>query len=240
MNRMKLEQCRNAMTRAWAPRKAMLLAALVASGGFPGAALAAGPRSGDSTEKDDVVRFDLHPNPQFLRCFAQFPDDAQRPPSVQVIVVRGSQNDSLSLRGRNIKPGLKFDLFTVEHTNLAADATVDPAFRGNFGLATYQSDLDASEDGRVRASIQTILLDDSFSFDSGAGLAPTSAFNVGFWFDDPAAAVDCGFNPQNPTPFNGDHKAGPLAMISTPDATTGLGPLCTNPDTSTTPARCSP
>jgi hypothetical protein len=38
------------------------------------------------------------------------------------------------------------------------------------------------------------------------------------------AAAECGFDPQNPTRFNGDHKAGPLAMISTPDASTGLGP----------------
>lgn len=110
----------------------------------------------------DVVRFELHPNPQFLRCLAQFPGDAQRAPSVEVTVVRGSQNDSLSLRGRNIKPGLAFDLFTVEHTNLAADATVDPGFRGNFGLATYQSDLAASDDGQVRATIRTVLLDENF------------------------------------------------------------------------------
>ncbi|HET9596574.1 MAG TPA: hypothetical protein VFP65_13385 [Anaeromyxobacteraceae bacterium] len=80
----------------------------------------------------------------------------------------------------------------------------------------------------------------NFSFDPATGLAPTSTFNVGFWFDDPNAAVDCGFNPLNPTPFNGDHKAGPLAMISTPDAITGLGPLSTQPDASTTPASCSP
>ena len=40
--------------------------------------------------------------------------------------------------------------------------------------------------------------------------------------------------------FNGEHHAGPLAMISLPDATTGLGPLCSNPETSTTPARCNP
>ena len=194
----------------------------------------------NSPAPGDVVRFDLHPNPKFLRCLAQFPDDAQRAPSVEVTVVRGSQDDSLFLRGHNIKPGLAFDLFTVEHTNLAADATVDPGFRGNFGLATYQSDLAASDDGQVRATIRTVLLDEGFSFDPEFALAPTGTFNAGFWFDDPNAAVDCGFNPLNPTPFNGDHKAGPLAMISTPDATTGLGPLCTHPDTSSTPASCSP
>src|SRR6266545_3936608 len=177
---------------------------------------------------------------QRLPCQRARQRDAQRAPSVEVTVARGSQNDSLSLRARNIKPGLKFDLFNVERTNLAADATVDPAFRGNFGLASYQSDLEASDEGRMRASLRTILLDENFSFDPTVALAPTGAFNVGFWFDDRADAAACGFDPARPTPFNGEHKAGPLAMISTLDASTGLGPLCTHPDNSTTPARCSP
>jgi hypothetical protein len=227
------------MTRAQPTWITMLLSAAVASGAIAVGALASEDPRAPGDAPGDVVRFDLHPNPQFQRCLAQFPDDAQRAPSVEVTVVRGSQNDGLSLRGRNIKPGLEFDLFTVEHTNLAADGTVDPAFRG-FGLATYQSDLEASDNGRMRAVVRTILLDESFSFDPAVVLAPTGTSNVGFWFDDPNAAADCGFDPQNPTPFNGEHKAGPLAMISTPDASTGLGPLCTHPDTSTTPARCSP
>jgi hypothetical protein len=55
------------------------------------------------------------------------------------------------------------------------------------------------------------------------------------------ANVDgCTFEVTKPTPFNGEHKAGPLAMISVPDATTNLGPLCTNPNTNTTPATCNP
>ena len=68
----------------------------------------------------------------------------------------------------------------------------------------------------------------------------TGTFEVGFWFNDPQAAVSCGFDPTKPTPFNGEHQAGPLAMISLPNAQTGLGPLCTKPDTSVSPARCDP
>ena len=41
-------------------------------------------------------------------------------------------------------------------------------------------------------------------------------------------------------PFNGDHKAGPLAMISTPDVTTGLGPLCRNPQSTSAGITCNP
>jgi hypothetical protein len=62
-------------------------------------------------------------------------------PEVDVIVVKGEQNDGLFLRGKNIKAGLEFDLFTVERSALLADGTADPTFSNNFGLAFYQSDV---------------------------------------------------------------------------------------------------
>jgi len=188
----------------------------------------------------DEIHFELHlANPRLLNCLARFPGDARHPPSVQVTVVRGSLNDALTLHGENIKPGLKFDLFTIEHGNLLADGTADPRFL-NFGLAWYQSDLEADREGAMHVVVRTILLDQIFGFDPSVGLAPSGTFHVGFWFNNPQDAVACGFDPTHPTPFNGEHRAGPLAMISLPDARTGLGPLCTHPDTSTTPAHCSP
>src|SRR5262249_62268138 len=68
---------------------------------------------------------------------------------------------------------------------------------------------------------------------------PINTFHVGFWFNNPADAKDCGFDVTKPTPFNGEHRAGPLAMISVPDPQTGLGPLCLNPDSSQ-PSGCNP
>jgi hypothetical protein len=189
--------------------------------------------------EQDLVKFDLHPNPKFVGCLAQYPDDPKKQPQVSVVVVRGSQNDGLFLSGKNVKPGLQFDMFTVEQSALLADGTPDPKFT-NFGLAWYQSDLEASEKGRLYGNIRTILLDQIFGFDPRVNLPPTSTFQVGFWFNDPNDAAACGFDVTKPTPFNGEHQAGPLAMISVPDANTGLGPLCTKPDTSTTPAHCDP
>jgi hypothetical protein len=186
----------------------------------------------------DVVRFDLHANPKFLNCVARFPGEPDRAPRVQATVVRGDLNDELTLRGRNIRPGLKFDLFTVQRSTLAANGAVDPTVP-NFGFAWYQSEVEAKNNGEVQVKIRTILLDEIFGFDPIVGLAPTNTFHLGFWFDDPAEAAACGFDPAQPTPFNGEHHAGPLAMISVPDATTGLGPLCTHADTSTVPAHCS-
>jgi hypothetical protein len=71
-------------------------------------------------------------------------------------------------------------------------------------------------------------------------LPPTNTFHVGFWFNNPEDAAPCGFNPAAPTPFNGEHKAGPFAMISVPDPDSHLGPLCTDPNLSTTPVSCDP
>jgi hypothetical protein len=188
----------------------------------------------------DEVHFELHPNPKFLKCLAQNPDDEDAKPYVEATVVRGDLNDGLFLRGRNIKPGLKFDLFTVENSNLLANGQVNPEFDGNFGMAWYQSDLEANDAGKMKATIRTILLDQIFGFDPTVTLPPTQTFQVGFWFNNPDDAVPCGFPAGTFTPFNGEHKAGPLAMITVPDATTNLGPLCTKPNTSTTPAHCDP
>jgi hypothetical protein len=188
----------------------------------------------------DSLDFDLYLNPKFASCIAAYPSDlAHYYPQAHVHVQRGELNDELTLAGKNIKPGLKFDMFTVERSFLNAQAAVDPAFHG-FGLAWYQSDLEADWNGKMDVTIKTILLDQIFGFDTDVNLEPRNTFHVGFWFNDPQDAVACGFDASKPTPFNGDHKAGPLAMISVPGGRSNLGPLCTNIDWSVTPARCIP
>lgn len=168
--------------------------------------------------------FNLTPQEKFTPCFAQ---DGYTP-SAQVIVQRGSDNDVLILRAQHIKPNLGFDLFTIQNSNLLANGEINPNFT-NFGLAWYQSDLQADSNGNVDIAIKTILLDQIFGFDPAANLLPTNTFHVGFWFNNPKDAEACGFDVTKPTPFNGQHKAGPNAMISLPNAETQLGPLCTAP-----------
>ena len=190
----------------------------------------------------DQKTFDLFPNPAFVGCLAAFPDDPSRPPQATVTVVRGRLNDQLQIQLRNIKPGLDFDLFTVQRSSLRSDGTPIPpaefAQEGSFGLAWYQSDLEVKNDHHNVTRIQTILIDQIFGFDPAVGLDPTNTFHVGFWFNSPDDATGCGFTGH--TPFNGEHFAGPLAMISVPDGLTGLGPLCLNPDLSTDPVSCNP
>src|SRR5262245_65896278 len=78
----------------------------------------------------DVIQFSLVPNPQFVDCLAAYPGDLHRLPTADVTVVRGKLNDVLFLRLRNIKPGLAFDLFTVQRSNLLANGLPDPDLVG--------------------------------------------------------------------------------------------------------------
>jgi hypothetical protein len=192
-------------------------------------------------DKKDEISFNLEPNPQFVDCLRA---NHFEEPRARATVIRGKLNDTLILDLDGIKPGLAFDLFTVQHSFFQANGTKDPNFTGSFGLAWYQSDIQIgkhTDDGHVR--IKTILLDQIFGFDPDVKLPPTNTFHVGFWFNNPQDAAACGFPADDPskfTPFNGEHKAGPFAMISVPDAETRLGPLCTDPNDSTKPATCNP
>jgi hypothetical protein len=191
-----------------------------------------------------VTYFTLTANPAFLTCLAANPS---APPQAVMAVRRGELNDLAAVRVSGLKPNLKFDLFTVQRSSLDAEGRPVPNFPG-FGLAWYQTDLNADAQGTAEATIKTILLDQIFGFVSGpnntAPLPPTNTFHVGFWFNSPEDAASCGFDPAKPTPFNGEHKAGPLAMISLPDRTTGLGPLCTSPTGASpdapSPQACNP
>jgi len=113
----------------------------------------------------------------------------------------------------------------------AAGNPINPA--PSFGLAWYQSDVQADGHGGGSVKIQTIVADQIFGVNlDEVPPNPINTFHVGFWFNDPNDAAACNFDVTKPTPFNGEHRAGPLAMISLPDETTGLGPLCLNPDAS--------
>jgi len=174
--------------------------------------------------KVNSTTFSLFPNPAQINCLSAGPG---RIPTAQVTVTRGRLADNLSIKVTNVKPNTDFDLFTVQHSPQLANGQPDPAFTGSFGMAWYQSDLHVGRDGTGSAKIKTILLDQIFGFDASRGVAPVNTFNVGFWFNNPADAAACGFT--GVTPFNGEHQAGPLAMISRLNATTNLGPLCTDP-----------
>ncbi|MFB7669170.1 hypothetical protein ACFC1R_35540 [Kitasatospora sp. NPDC056138] len=206
---------------------ALALTALTVTGA--GTATAAEPKP--LGVHHETTEFKLFPNTPFLPCLAGNGET----PRVKAEVRRGELNDTMDIELRGFKPDLDFDLFTVQRSNQQANGQPVPGFT-DFGLAWYQTDLHTDHHGNGRAKIQTILLDQIFGFDPDVSLPPTNTFHVGFWFNRPSDAAACGFT--GTTPFNGEHNAGPLAFITRPDATTGLGPLCTKPNTSTRPATC--
>lgn len=197
-------------------RIAVAAAAVVLTGGLAANYSGAAPTASSSTS------FPLFPNGAFVSCMAW----SGKTPVANATVKRGKLNDTLTLKLSGFKPHLAFDLFTVEKSPQAADGSAAPGFT-NFGFSWYQSDIETDGGGNANVKIQTILLDQIFGFDASRGVTPVNTFHVGFWFNNPADAAPCGFS--GTTPFNGDHTAGPLAMVSRPSASTNLGPLCTSP-----------
>jgi hypothetical protein len=212
-----------------ASRRAAIAVAVV------GAAVLTTAAVSGAADKPDRTSFSMFANPVNLPCLSD--PSSRHQPTVAVDVDRGDENDTMTLRLRNFKRDLDFDLFTVENSNQQADGTAVTPF-ANFGLAWYQSDIHVSHGGNATVKVKTILLDQIFGFDPAVELKPTNTFHVGFWFNDPADAAQCGFT--GFTPFNGEHHAGPLAFITRPDPATNLGPLCTDPTTVGTAISCNP
>src|SRR5262245_56279556 len=78
--------------------------------------------AGSVQAQSNTAEFDLTPNPKFVSCLGA-PGET---PSAHVKVVRGKLNDTLTISAKNIKPGLGFDMFTVQRSSLLADGTPDP------------------------------------------------------------------------------------------------------------------
>jgi hypothetical protein len=175
------------------------------------------------TSKPDQTTFRMFPQSSLLNCLKPSPDS--RAPEVFVKVKRHDLNDTAKIYLRGFKPNLNFDLFTIQHS--PQNATGAPDANPSVGMAWYQSDLHVDKHGSGEAKIRTILLDQIFGVDKDVALPPTNTFHLGFWFNNPTDAGRCGFT--GSTPFNGEHTAGPLAFVTRPNATTNLGPLCTDP-----------
>jgi len=101
--------------RSSAIRKVLSLRiAVVAAVVAAGTAVATQPMS---AQEINVKNITLHPNPKFLSCLSVPGHDA---PTATAHVTRGALNDTLTIVGKNFKPGLAFDMFTVEHGKLSS------------------------------------------------------------------------------------------------------------------------
>ena len=121
----------------------------------------------------------------------------------------------------------RFDLFTIQHSPQTATGTPDANPSVGLGVVPDRSASRTGTDTAKRA-IRTVLLDQIFGVDKDvcAAARPTRSTSVSGSTTRPTPA-NCGFT--GSTPFNGEHDAGPLAFVTRPNATTNLGPLCTDP-----------
>jgi hypothetical protein len=176
-----------------------------------------------ASAKPQQTTFSLFPQRALINCLKPTPDSPD--PVVTVTARRGDLNDRATIHLSGFKPNLGFDLFTISHSPQTATGTPDA--NPSVGLAWYQTDLQVDQRGNGEARIRTVLLDQIFGVDKDVALPPTNTFHMGFWFNSPGEAANCGFT--GSTPFNGEHNAGPLAFVTRPDSVTNLGPLCTDP-----------
>ena len=81
------------------------------------------PTPASAQTKASEVTFKLVPNPAFADCIRR---SYWEEPTATATVTRGKLNDTLTLDLDGIKPGLAFDLFTVERSPFQADGSPDP------------------------------------------------------------------------------------------------------------------
>jgi hypothetical protein len=101
-----------------------------------------------------MAAFHLSPNPKTLACFRS---KASVTPSANVIVAESALTDDLTISGSGYKPGLPFELFTVQRSLLTSTGNIDPKFT-TFGLAWYQTELQANADGQIFGTLHTTLI----------------------------------------------------------------------------------
>jgi hypothetical protein len=142
--------------RRWLPLAAAL----------PLAAIFALPQA--ATSSPELARFSMFPVAKFLPCMAA----PGQTPTATATVVKGDPNDTLVLSTSGFKPGLKFDLFTIQRSSQQADGS--PATVPGVGMAWYQSDVNANSS----VALKTVLVDQIFGFDPDvARCTPSSPGN---------------------------------------------------------------
>src|SRR6201995_1682058 len=95
------------------------------------------PVTASAQNRKDEISFDLVANPKFVDCLRK---SSYEEPRARATVIRGKLNDTLILDLDGFKPGLAFDLFTVQRSPFLSYKPADLTFKGSFGLAWYQSD----------------------------------------------------------------------------------------------------
>jgi hypothetical protein len=100
-------------------------------------AVLAAPGIASAQDTKDEITFNLLPNPAVVDCLRA---NTFEEPRAHATVIRGKQNDTLILDLDGIKPGLAFDLFTVQNSFFPSQWQQGPQFHGKlwFGLVSVR------------------------------------------------------------------------------------------------------
>jgi len=135
-----------------------------------------------------------------------------------VTITPGSQNDLMEVTISGMPSHAEFDLFVIQQPTKP------------FGVAWYQTDVDADGHGVGHASVRGIFDRETFSVSTGGTttFAPTHQFHLGLWFNDRNLPFNLGCEPglqqAVQTPFNGEQNAG-IQVLNTSNFPDDAGPL---------------
>jgi hypothetical protein len=138
--------------------------------------------------------------------------------SGHVTITPGKLNDTMKVTLSGMPPNAGFDLFVIQQ----------PA--APFGVAWYQTDVQANAYGTGSATVKGVFDVETFSVSLGGTttLSPTHQYHLGVWFNDPTVPFKLGCEPgaTSPivTPFNGEQHAG-IQVVNTSEFPVNAGPL---------------
>lgn len=138
--------------------------------------------------------------------------------SGRVTITPGSLNDTMRVSVHGMPPRTGFDLFVIQ-------LPTKP-----FGIAWYQTDIQANRYGNGSATVRGIFDRETFSVSLGGTttFSPTHQFHLGLWFNNPNTPFKLGCEPgaTSPivTPFNGEQHAG-IQVLNTAQFPVNAGPL---------------
>ena len=182
----------------------------VASGVALAASLTAASGSTARARAADSFSFSLIPSPGIAACLPKAKG--------KVTITPGSLNDTMRVSVSGMPANTGFDLFVIQEPNKP------------FGVAWYQSDIQAGSNGSGNATVRGIFDNETFSVSTGGTVtfSPTHQYHLGLWFDTPAKPFNLGCEPgaTSPavTPFNGEQHAG-IQVLNTANFPDDAGPL---------------
>ena len=135
-----------------------------------------------------------------------------------VTITPGKLNDTMTVSLHGMPANAGFDLFVIQQPTAP------------FGVAWYQTDIQANSSGSGSATVKGVFDSETFSVSLGgtATFSPTHQYHLGVWFSDPNTPFNLGCEPgatsPTVTPFNGEQNAG-IQVVNTAQFPVNAGPL---------------